>query len=78
MYFLVRHPRSLKELKVLFGNQSETGSHFVFLLFFGCSELNGTWLITSGLANQRAGKVLFTCVVYILLNQLQYENERAL
>ena len=28
---------------------------------FGCSEVNSTWIITSGLANQRA---LFTCVVY--------------
>ena len=34
------------------------------LCFFGCSEVNSTWLITSELANQRAQKVLFTCVVY--------------
>ena len=34
------------------------------LFFFGCSEVNSTWLITSELANQRARKVLFTCVVY--------------
>ena len=34
------------------------------LFFFGCSEVNGTWLITSELANQRTRKVLFTCVVY--------------
>ena len=34
------------------------------LFFFGCSEENSTWLITSELANQRARKVLFTCVVY--------------
>ena len=34
------------------------------LFFFGCSEVNSTWLITSELANQRAQKVLFTCVVY--------------
>ena len=33
-------------------------------LCFGCSEVNSTWLITSELANQRARKVLFTCVVY--------------
>ena len=33
------------------------------LFFFGCSEVNSTWLITSELANQRARKVLFTCVV---------------
>ena len=37
------------------------------LFFFGCSEVNSTWLITSELANQRARKVLFTCVVYTLL-----------
>ena len=30
------------------------------LFFFGCSEVNSTWLITSELANQRARKVLFT------------------
>ena len=34
------------------------------LFFIGCSEVNSTWLITSELANQRARKVLFTCVVY--------------
>ena len=34
------------------------------LFFFGCSEVNSTWLITSELANQRAPKVLFTRVVY--------------
>ena len=34
------------------------------MFFFGCSEVNSTWLITSELANQRARKVLFTCVVY--------------
>ena len=34
------------------------------LCFFCCSEVNSTWLITSELANQRARKVLFTCVVY--------------
>ena len=34
------------------------------LFFFGCSEVNSTWLITSELPNQRAGKVLFTCLVY--------------
>ena len=33
------------------------------LFFFGCSEVNGAWLITSELANQCARKVLFTCVV---------------
>ena len=39
------------------------------LLFFGCSEVNSTWLITSELANQRARKVLFTCVVCCILIQ---------
>ena len=34
------------------------------LFFFGFSELNNTWLITSELANQSARKVLFTCAVY--------------
>ena len=34
------------------------------LFFFGCSEVNSTWLITSELANQLARKVLFTCVVH--------------
>ena len=34
------------------------------LFLFICSEVNSTWIITSGLANQRAPKALFTCVVY--------------
>ena len=34
------------------------------LFFFGCLEVNSTWLITSELANQHARKVLFTCMVY--------------
>ena len=34
------------------------------LFFFGCSEVNSTWLITSELANQHAQKELLTCVVY--------------
>ena len=34
------------------------------LLLFGCSEVNSTWIITSGLANQHAPKALFTSVVY--------------
>ena len=38
------------------------------LFFSGCSEVNSTWLITSELANQRARKVLFTCVVYTNIN----------
>ena len=40
------------------------------LFFFGCSEVNNTWLITSKLANQRAQKVLFTFVVYT--NDIKY------
>ena len=38
------------------------------LFLFGCSEVNSTWIITSGLANQRAPKALFTCVVYTTTN----------
>ena len=36
----------------------------VILFFFGCSEVNSTWLITSELANQHVWKALFTWVVY--------------
>ena len=42
------------------------------LFFFGCSEVNSTWLITSELVNQRARKVLFTCVVYTNKDYLHY------
>ena len=42
------------------------------IFFFGCSEVNSTWLITSELANQRARKVLFTCVVY---TKMRYQNK---
>ena len=34
------------------------------LFFFGCSEVNSSWLITSKLANQRARKAPFTSVSY--------------
>ena len=34
------------------------------LFLLGCTEVNSTWIITSGLANQGAPKALFTCVVY--------------
>ena len=34
------------------------------LFLFGCSEVSGTLIITSGLTNQRVPKALFTCVVY--------------
>jgi len=40
------------------------GSHFVFLWMLGGKYNCSTWLITSELANQRARKALFTCVVY--------------
>ena len=46
------------------------------LFFFGFSEVNNTWLITSELANQRARKLLFSCVVYI--NLTYYITARAL
>ena len=39
------------------------------------SEMNSTWLITSELGNQRARKVLFTCVVY---TNLSYSGTRFL
>ena len=46
------------------------------LFFFGCSEVNSTWLITSELANQRATKsnLLFTCVVYTNLGYHVYKK----
>jgi len=34
------------------------------LFLFGYLEVNSTWIITTGLANQRTPKALFTCVVY--------------
>ena len=34
------------------------------LFLLGCSDVNSTWIITSGLANHGAPKALFTCVVY--------------
>ena len=34
------------------------------LFLFGCSEVNSSWIITSGLAIQCAPKALFTFVVY--------------
>ena len=37
------------------------------LFLFGFSEVNSNWLITSKLANQRARKVLFTCVVLVIV-----------
>ena len=40
------------------------------LFLFGCSEVNSTWIIISGLANQRASKALFTCVVH---TNIKYE-----
>ena len=46
----------------------------LFLVFFGCSEVNSTWLITSELANRRVRKVLFTCVVYTDLKKYINRN----
>ena len=42
------------------------------MVFFGCPEVNSTWLITSELANQWARKVLFCTLVstYFLGSQL--------
>ena len=42
------------------------------LFLFGCSEVNSAWIITSELANQRAPKALFTCVVYTNDNYCQF------
>ena len=36
-----------------------------------CSEVNSAWLITSELANYRARKALFTCVVYTISTGLK-------
>ena len=44
------------------------------LFLFGCPEMNSTWLITSGLVNQRAPKALFTCVVYTKYKYVLLEN----
>ena len=44
------------------------------LFLFGCSEVNSTWIITSGLPNQRAPKAQFTCVVYTTNNDDDDDN----
>ena len=44
------------------------------LFLFGGPEMNSTWLITSGLANQRAPKALFTYVVYTKYKYVLLEN----
>ena len=36
------------------------------LLLFGCSEVNSTWIITSGLANQHAKNTILLCGIIIL------------
>ena len=55
---------------------SRQGKYQVAILFFfGCSEVSSTWLITSELANQRARKAQFTCVVY---TNIQYQMTRIL
>ena len=43
------------------------------LFLFGCSEVNSTRIITSGKANQRAPKALFTCVAYTSGNYAEFE-----
>ena len=45
------------------------------LFLFGCSEVSSTWLITSELANQRARKALFTCVVYTNKKYQQQQDD---
>ena len=50
-------------IKIISSSETETNREAILFLF-GCSEVNSTWLITSELANQRARKVLFTCVVF--------------
>ena len=47
----------------IFSSVSEAKREAI-LFSFGFSEVNSTWLITSELSNQRARKVLLTCVVY--------------
>ena len=44
------------------------------LFFFGCSEVNSTRIITSGLANHRVPKALFTCVVYTNQHSILYKE----
>ena len=44
------------------------------MFLFGCSEVNSTWIITSGLANQCASKALFTCVVYTNMINNQFNS----
>ena len=48
----------------IFSSQVTVAKREAILFLFGCSEVNSTWPITSELANQRARKALFTCVVY--------------
>ena len=50
-------------LEIIYSLVTSAKREAIFFLF-GCSEVNSTWLITSELANQRARKTLFTCVVY--------------
>ena len=63
---------------VLFGTASSFIVRISFseieaiLFLFGCSEVNSTWIITSGLANQRAPKALFTCIIYTSFRYLNY------
>ena len=34
------------------------------LFLFGCSEVNSTWIITSGLGNQRAKSTILLCGIH--------------
>ena len=36
------------------------------LFLFGCSEVNSSWIITSGLANQHAKNTILLCGIFIL------------
>ena len=48
-----------------------------FLFLFGCSEVNSTWIITSGLAEQRVPKALFTKVWYILIHHIPHTSHES-
>ena len=44
------------------------------LFFFGCLQVDSTWLFTSELADQLTRKVLFTCVVHVYTNTIYSAN----
>ena len=68
--FFVFYGTATLFLEIIYSLTSAKREAILFL--FGCSEVNSTWLITSELANQRARKTLFTCVVYTNIYYLQY------